>query len=62
MDFRVPSGKANGLTRDKKWRLIACEHENLRVSLMEADGTIVILYHRHDYERNVTETGKEGIR
>ena len=40
-DFRVPSGKSNGLTRDGLGRLIACEHANRRVSRTEEDGTVV---------------------
>ena len=40
-DYRVPSGKSNGLTFDKRGRLIACEHANRRVSRTEEDGTIV---------------------
>lgn len=40
-DFRVPSGKSNGLTLDRRGRLIACEHANRRVSRTEEDGTIV---------------------
>jgi gluconolactonase len=42
-DFRVPSGKSNGLTYDRQGRLIACEHANRRVSRTEADGTVVTL-------------------
>ena len=40
-DFRVPSGKSNGLTIDRQGRLIACEHANRRVSRTEKDGTVV---------------------
>lgn len=50
-DFRVTSGKANGLTLDKKGRLIACEHENRRVSRMEADGTIVTIASHYQGKR-----------
>lgn len=42
-DFRFPSGKSNGLTRDSQGRLIACEHANRRVSRTEEDGTIVTI-------------------
>ena len=41
ISFRTPSGRSNGLTYDKQGRLIACEHENRRVSRTEADGTII---------------------
>lgn len=37
--YRLPSGKSNGLTRDREGRLIACEHAGRRVSRLEADGT-----------------------
>jgi gluconolactonase len=36
--FRTPSGKSNGLTRDREGRLIVCEHAGRRVSRIEADG------------------------
>ena len=39
--FRVPSGKSNGLTLDRKGGLIACEHANRRVSRTEQSGTVV---------------------
>jgi len=42
-DFRSPSGKSNGLTRDRRGRLIACEHANRRVSRTEEDGTVVTI-------------------
>jgi gluconolactonase len=41
--FRQPSGKANGLTYDRKGRLIACEPANRRVSRTETNGTIVAI-------------------
>lgn len=43
VSFRNPSGKSNGLTRDRAGRLIACEHANRRVSRTEDDGTIVTI-------------------
>ena len=42
-NFRSPSGKSNGLTLDRKGRLVACEHANRRVSLTKEDGTVVTL-------------------
>ncbi len=42
-NFRVPSGKSNGLTFDKQNRLVTCEHANRRVSRTEADGTVVTI-------------------
>ena len=50
-DFRVPSGKSNGLTLDKKARLIACEHANRRVSRTEEDGTIVTIASHYEGKR-----------
>ncbi len=44
--FREPSGNSNGLTRDKKGRLIACEHGNRRVTQTEKDGSITPLADR----------------
>jgi len=41
--FRSPSGHANGLTFDRRGRLIVCEYSNRRVSRTEPDGTIVTL-------------------
>ena len=41
--FRQSSGNSNGLTRDKKGRLIACEHSNRRVTRTEKDGSITVL-------------------
>jgi gluconolactonase len=43
VDFRVPSGKSNGLTYDRQGRLVACEHANRRVSRTEPDGRVVTL-------------------
>lgn len=42
-DYRVPSSKSNGLTLDKRGRLIACEHASRRVSRTEEDGTILTI-------------------
>ena len=43
-NFRVPSGKSNGLTYDKQGRLVACEHANRRVSRTEADERLLRLH------------------
>ncbi len=43
MTFREPTGNSNGLTRDHKGRLIACEHSTRRVTRTEADGSMTIL-------------------
>ena len=50
-NFRVPSGKSNGLTYDKQGRLIAAEHANRRVSRTEADGTVVTIASHYDGKR-----------
>ena len=42
-DYRVPSRKSNGLTLDKRGRLIACEHASRRVSRTEEDGSVVTI-------------------
>lgn len=49
--FRESSGQANGLTLDARGRLLACEHANRRVSLTEADGTVVALAERYRGKR-----------
>lgn len=38
--FREPSGKSNGLTRDKSGCLLICEHSGRRVSRLDSDGTL----------------------
>lgn len=50
-NFRVPSGKSNGLTYDRQGRLIACEHANRRVSRTEADGTVFTLASHYQGKR-----------
>lgn len=41
--FRSPSGKSNGLTRDRNGLLVTCEHQNRRVSKTYPDGKVVSL-------------------
>jgi gluconolactonase len=43
MVFRKPSNNANGHTRDRRGRLIACEHDARRVVRFEYDGAITVL-------------------
>ena len=50
-NFRVPSGKSNGLTYDKQGRLVAAEHANRRVSRTEADGTVVTIASHYEGKR-----------
>jgi gluconolactonase len=49
--FRKPSNKANGLTRDRQGRLIACEHAGRRVTRTEYDGTITVMADKFDGKR-----------
>lgn len=46
--FRRPSNHANGLTRDRQGRLIACEHLGRRVTRTEHDGRLTVLADRFD--------------
>lgn len=41
--FRQPSHHANGLTRDRQGRLLACEHGTRRLTRSEQDGTLTVL-------------------
>ncbi len=41
--YRQPAGHANGLTRDREGRLIACEHGTRRVTRTELDGRITVI-------------------
>ena len=41
--FYEPTNNANGLTRDNKGRLMACEHGTRRVTRMEPDGSITVV-------------------
>ena len=50
-DYRVPSGKSNGLTYDRQGRLLACEHANRRVTRAEADGSISIIASHYQGKR-----------
>src|ERR671924_833080 len=38
-----PTNRANGLTRDLKGRLVACEHETRRVTRQELDGSLTVI-------------------
>jgi gluconolactonase len=49
--FRKPSGYANGNTRDRKGRLLTCEHGGRRVSRTEIDGRIRTLVNSHQGKR-----------
>ena len=43
--YREPSGQSNGLTFDRQMRLLACEHENRRVSREEGGSVNAIATH-----------------
>jgi gluconolactonase len=46
--FRKPSNNANGHTRDRQGRIIACEHGGRRVVRHEYDGSITVLADRFE--------------
>jgi gluconolactonase len=48
--YREPSGQSNGLTFDRQMRLLACEHENRRVS-REESGSVTALATHYDGKR-----------
>jgi len=41
--MQQPTNRANGLTRDLKGRLLACEHDSRRVTRQELDGDITVI-------------------
>ncbi len=45
--FQEPTNHANGLTRDLKGRLLACEHSARRVTRQDSDGEITVIANRH---------------
>jgi gluconolactonase len=49
--WREPTGNANGLTLDRRGRLLACEHSGRRVSRIEADGSVVAVAERYQDRR-----------
>jgi len=44
--WRKPSNNANGHTRDRQGRIIACEHQGRRVVRFEYDGSITVIADR----------------
>jgi gluconolactonase len=50
-EFRKPSNNANGHTRDRQGRLIACEHQGRRVTRTEYDGTVTVICDRFEGKR-----------
>ena len=49
--YRSPSGYANGQTRDRQGRLIACSHRQRCLYRTELDGAVTRLVDRHDGRR-----------
>lgn len=49
--YRAPSGYANGQTRDRQGRLIACSHQGRCLYRTEPDGTVTTLVTHHDGKR-----------
>ncbi|MFM7659391.1 MAG: SMP-30/gluconolactonase/LRE family protein, partial [Betaproteobacteria bacterium] len=49
--FRMPSGYANGATRDRQGRIIHCEHGGRRVVRTELDGFVVSIAERFEGKR-----------
>ncbi|MEQ1614001.1 MAG: SMP-30/gluconolactonase/LRE family protein [Hyphomicrobiaceae bacterium] len=47
-EFRRPSNYANGNTRDRRGRLVTCEHGGRRVTRTEYDGSITVLMDSFD--------------
>ena len=41
--FSEPTNRANGLTRDRQGRLLACEHDSRRVTRQEPEGSITVV-------------------
>jgi len=41
--FRAPSNMSNGLTWDRKGRLLCCEHATSRVTCTESDGRVTVI-------------------
>jgi len=52
--MQEPTNEANGLTRDRQGRLVACEHLARRVTRQDPDGSITVVanhYHGHRLNR-----------
>lgn len=50
-EYRSPSGYVNGNTRDRRGRLVSCEHGARRVTRTEYDGTITVLADSYEGKR-----------
>jgi gluconolactonase len=49
--WQKPSNNANGHTRDRQGRIIACEHQGRRVVRFEHDGAVTVLADRYQGKR-----------
>ena len=49
--FRQPSNNGNGNTRDRRGRLVTCEHLSRRVTRTEYDGSITVICDRFEGKR-----------
>ena len=49
--FKQGVGRANGLTRDMKGRLVACEHDTRRVTRLELDGSLTVVLNQFQGKR-----------
>ena len=49
--FHEPTHRANGLTRDRQGRLVACEHNARRVTRMDSDGSITVIANNYRSRR-----------
>jgi gluconolactonase len=49
--FKQGVGRANGLTRDTKGRLVACEHDTRRVTRLELDGSMTVVANQFQGKR-----------
>ncbi len=49
--FQEHTNRANGLTRDRQGRLVACEYDTRRVIRVESDGSITVIANRYHGRR-----------
>jgi gluconolactonase len=49
--FHEPTNGANGMTRDRQGRLVACEHDSRRVIRVEHEGSITVVANRYHGRR-----------
>jgi sugar lactone lactonase YvrE len=49
----APTNEANGLTRDRQGRLIACEHLARRVTRWDSDGSLTVVANNYHGRRQI---------